>query len=99
MKTNIYHHRYLNLDNPRVQYKIVLGEAFRSYSHRELYDIFGDKSVVDPLGGETIFQFVDDSGNVVAEGSADCSLNDNYNKKIGIHIARGRAQKMMGIRK
>lgn len=46
----------------------------------------------------TLARLVDDDGNVVAEGRAACSQEDNPSRKIGRHIAVGRALASVGVR-
>lgn len=44
-----------------------------------------------PCGGQTLVGVYNDDDDMVCSGSADCSLEDNYNKKTGIKIALKRA--------
>ena len=52
---------------------------------------FGTK-LVHPRGGDTCAKILND-GNVISEGWAFCSHQDNYNRRIGASIALGRAEK------
>lgn len=47
---------------------------------------------VYPRGGKTVCQIFDDEGQLLASAAANCSLNDNYNKRLGRMIAEGRAK-------
>lgn len=48
--------------------------------------------VISPCGGLTVAQIYDGE-KLIAEGTALCSPDDNFNKKIGRAIATGRALK------
>lgn len=42
---------------------------------------------------------IDEQGNVMAEATAYCSNRDTFNRKIGRHIATGRALKQFAYRR
>ena len=46
---------------------------------------------ISPKGGRTEVTLTDELGSIM--GCADCSLLDNFNRKIGFQIAAGRALK------
>ena len=46
-----------------------------------------------PTGGVTVAHLVDDAGNEIITAYAQCHDRDNYNRRIGRDIARGRAIK------
>lgn len=47
---------------------------------------------VSPRGGITRVVIAnEETGTVVAQGEADCSLRDNFNRRVGVAIALGRA--------
>jgi hypothetical protein len=49
-----------------------------------------------PKGGVTRVSVISNSGlGRKFYGQADCSINDNYNKKMGVRIALGRALKQI----
>ena len=50
-----------------------------------------------PRGGLTTCRLVTDDGAVVAEAQARCSKRDNYNKRLGRDIARGRALDALSV--
>lgn len=54
-------------------------------------DNFGD--YIYEKGGLTKVTICDQNGNTVVEGYADCSMKDNYSRKLGLHIALSRALK------
>ncbi len=49
-----------------------------------------------PNGGKTIAYMIDTQGNTL-EASANCSIKDTYNKKLGRIIATGRLLKKLGL--
>lgn len=58
---------------------------------------------IDPRGGETVALLYRQEQDpqtdaAVATGTAVCSVNDNYNKRIGRDIALGRAVKKLTAR-
>lgn len=53
---------------------------------------FNDDNKFSPRGGQTNIEIIDGiSDKVVAKGCSICSEEDNYNKKLGLQIALGRA--------
>ncbi len=50
-----------------------------------------------PRGGMTEIQVYDMSDQNVYTGTAYCSRKDQYDRKLGVKIALGRALKQMGI--
>lgn len=44
-----------------------------------------------PRGGFTVATLISPDRTVLVQGTAHCSLNDNYSKKMGRNIAIGRA--------
>ena len=57
---------------------------------------FGDDKSISPTGGATYVEIhLDQDGEYparcVAVGQSECSVYDNFNKKLGIQIALGRA--------
>lgn len=46
-----------------------------------------------PYGGKTVVELYNPATKEYRKGVAECSLKDNYNKKIGFQIAAGRALK------
>lgn len=44
-----------------------------------------------PNGGVTVVDIFDKEGNVLSTGIAHCSIEDNFNKRIGRQLALGRA--------
>ena len=53
---------------------------------------FGSEEV-SAKGGQTIIELTSPDGKFSATGIALCSEQDNYNKKVGVKIALGRAEK------
>lgn len=51
----------------------------------------------DPRGGMTEVEVYDMNAQQSYLGIAQCSDKDNYNKKLGVKIALGRALKKMGM--
>lgn len=49
------------------------------------------KEKILPCGGETVVEIVHESTNKSYLGVAQCSLKDNYSKKVGVRIATERA--------
>ena len=50
---------------------------------------------LSPTGGATYAELTDKVTGHVATAEARCNNRDNYNRKIGVKIALGRAYKMM----
>lgn len=50
-----------------------------------------DRQHALPRGGLTVVMLLNSNGQICYQGSATCSINDNYNKKIGRNIALQRA--------
>lgn len=65
------------------------------YSHHRRYKKVGDTTMLDPRGGATecflMRKQEDGSLMQVARGRADCSRQDNYEKRIGRIKSLGRA--------
>lgn len=57
------------------------------------------KVSLSPRGGITTVSVIDNDGNEIAYAGAQCSMMDNYSKKIGRMIAIGRALKQLGYDK
>lgn len=53
------------------------------------------KYVAEAKGGTTTVKLLNEAGDVLAEAEAVCSPLDNYNRKLGVTIALGRAQKKL----
>lgn len=51
--------------------------------------IFNDSAGINPKGGKTTIELTKDG--IDAKGEAICCLEDNYNRKLGVKIALGRA--------
>ena len=69
-------------------------------THIRRYDVTGrcaceHYSEPFPCGGLTTVDLLDAEGNRLGSGEARCSPKDNYNRKLGFHIALGRALKRM----
>lgn len=72
----------------------ALGYEVEITHHRRLVPVtkFGQTTVsTDPRGGSTQVDIVDKDGQVMASGTARCSDQDNYSRKVGVSIALGRA--------
>jgi hypothetical protein len=55
---------------------------------------FDDYPRLEPCGGVTTAYIIDkETDEVIVSATAECSRHENYNKKIGGHIALGRAIK------
>lgn len=50
---------------------------------------------VSPRGGATIVKIVNEEERLLASSLAQCSEQDNYNRRIGATIALGRALKQL----
>ena len=77
-RVDITHHRYVYDKEDRL---------CRLLHTKTIYSKYGNLRNVDPNGGRT-YAIVDGIAGV-----ADCSFRDNYNKKVGVQIALGRALK------
>lgn len=55
------------------------------------YYVYGVKETAHNNGGVTLVTLKDVTNNRLHTGVAICSLNDQYNKKIGVRIATARA--------
>lgn len=80
--------------------KPTLPEGYTAkYKHiRHSYTLFPSVDrvrILSPRGGETICFILNQENVVVANGTAKCSPEDNYNKATGRNIALGRALKSM----
>ena len=53
---------------------------------------------ISPFGGKTTIEVISQSGTSYT-AEADCSVRDNFNKRMGVKIALGRILKQMGIEK
>ena len=58
----------------------------------------GRRDVLQPRGGVTLADAFDSSGNWIDSAEADCSLRDNYNKRLGRQIAVGRLLKRLELK-
>jgi hypothetical protein len=65
--------------------------------HHRFYDDDSHGYVISPKGGSTVVYIGhkgtdEKEGEIVITGEAVCSEEDNYNKRLGVTIALGRAR-------
>lgn len=60
------------------------------YSRKEMFAKYGKYAVPANKGGQTLVKVTTPTGQVLV-GIAACSDKDNFNKKLGVNIALGRA--------
>lgn len=60
------------------------------YSRKEMFAKYGKYAVPSNKGGQTLVRVTTPTGQVLV-GIAACSDKDNFNKKLGVNIALGRA--------
>lgn len=74
------------------------GFNVRVHHNRELLSIQtenGKDYDYNPRGGSTMVRVYDPQNGIEAFGHAYCSRKDNYNRKLGVRIALGRALKSL----
>ena len=64
--------------------------------HRRQYDNYSQHMRVLMNGGTTIVNVTDPMGHT-RTGEAICSVHDQFNRKLGLRIALGRALKQLGM--
>ena len=64
----------------------------RDFEESGFGDVWGD--VIQPFGGMTLIEVTDPNG-ITVESKALCQSEENYNKRIGVSIALGRALKRL----
>jgi hypothetical protein len=75
----------------------VEGKGYKVEITHERY-LDASSGDISPRGGHTGVSIYDPNTDIiVANGSAECSIHDNYNRKVGASIALGRARKELGI--
>jgi hypothetical protein len=74
------------------------GAAMAEWENKEKRPYSKNRKGLVPLtkGGKTVVQVLDryDQEHIVAEGKAYCHPGDNYNRRLGVQIALGRALKV-----
>ena len=66
--------------------------------HKQLCDsIFSERWELSPQGGSTTIELTTPDKTVTVIGKSVCSLEDNFNRKVGNSIALGRALKQLSI--
>ncbi len=92
-KRNLFWH-LLSDEGSHVRLGCANRRLFESSSFfKEWSCTWGD--AVLACGGRTIVTVDSPDGMMKVSGKSECSLQDNYNKKIGVSIALGRAIKAM----
>lgn len=79
-KVRVGHYRYTNIKIINDPDMPILSSSFTEFQKP-----FG----VNPKGGKTTIELTKDG--IDAKGEAICCLEDNYNRKLGVKIALGRA--------
>lgn len=90
-RVKIFHYRYFDNGKGEPSKEVHSGVGMRRLKQDLNLGFY-------PRGGKTIvgiFRGGERSFELIAGGTANCSLRDNYSKKIGTQIALGRALKEM----
>ncbi len=64
---------------------------------RALKSLFSDKFELSPCGGSTTIELTTPDKSKTVFGKSVCSLEDNFNRKVGNSIALGRALKQLEV--
>jgi hypothetical protein len=67
--------------------------------HKQLLNsIFSERWELSPQGGSTTIELTTPDKTVTVFGKSVCSLEDNFNRKVGNSIALGRALKELEVK-